>query len=67
MPEVHGGTTALKNVEAQDCSKAHYINRKIPIDFSGLRSQTKLGLEPNSLSRALAQSFTPDPAAPDKS
>lgn len=50
VPKVHAGTTALKNAEAQVCSKDHYVNRKIPIDFSGLRSQPKLGLEPNSLS-----------------
>lgn len=50
MPKVHIGTGALKNVKAQVCSKAHYINRKSLIDFSGLRSRPKLGPEHNSLS-----------------
>lgn len=45
MPKVHTGTTALKNVKAQVCSQAHYANRKIPIDFSGLHSLPKFGLE----------------------
>lgn len=50
MPKVHAGTTALKNVKVQVCSQAHYTNRKIPIDFSGLHSLPKVGLEPNSQS-----------------
>lgn len=50
MPKVHAGTTTLKNVKAQVCSQAHYANRKILIDFSGLCSLPKFGLEPDSQS-----------------
>lgn len=39
-----------KNVKAQVWSQAHYTNRKIPVDFSGLHSLPKFGLEPNSQS-----------------
>lgn len=50
MPKVHAGTAAVKNVKIQVCSQAHCTNRKIPIDFTGLQSLPKFGLEPDSQS-----------------
>lgn len=48
MPSVYIRNTGLKNVKAKACSKAHYVNRKIPIDSSRLCSRPKSGLRPNS-------------------
>lgn len=68
MPKVHVGTTALKNAEVQVYFQAHYTNRKILIDFSGLHSCQNLAesLIPRVIASALTQSFTPNPAAQTK-